>query len=368
MKLSVCVFLAILLSFSIVPTKAQVVNLKKVEQGFVTKYSFKECSMIKYENIYFTLGSSSDTNDFELSLFKKENSPQLYNISLHIGSTSIIYDGDSIFTVYANGKVIRKKADKANLNWLQFINGSNPFFKSKAFFNYISSSSIINQDTVQGKSIITLLYSSNKKETEYRLNVSDTIIISYKIQAISNNEVINLSKSVYAMQRSVCENDFEHIKRLVLSSESIKASTFNNSKKIFQVGQVFDKWHFSLNEDSVNITSIDKSYYLIDLWYIGCKPCMQAIPDMIRIANEFDYVEVVGINTMNNDFDYIKLYKEKNKIQYSFLINQQIGIEYQTVYPCFLVLNKKMEILYIETGFSQKRIKTLKSFLERLPH
>jgi thiol-disulfide isomerase/thioredoxin len=190
------------------------------------------------------------------------------------------------------------------------------------------------------------------------------MIVYYEKQNFWKGQLVNSSKSVYLKQRNNCEKDFESIKKLTLSRASRTGDTSkNNSKKTFQVGQMFEKWHYTLNGDSINITSIDKSYYLIDLWYIGCKPCMQAIPDLITIANEFDNVGVVGINTMNNDYDYIESYKIKNKINYSFFINQSLGMEYQTTYPCFIILNNKMEILYIENGYDKKRIEKLKVFL-----
>jgi hypothetical protein len=90
---------------------------------------------------------------------------------------------------------------------------------------------------------------------------------------------------------------------------------------------------------------------------------MQAIPDLIKIADEFDNIGVIGINTMNNDYDYIEYYKTKHKINYNFFINQKLGMEYYTVYPCFIIINNKMEILYIENGYDKKRIEKLKVFL-----
>jgi thiol-disulfide isomerase/thioredoxin len=356
-------FLILFFIFDIPNIKSQKLDLKHLENCFKQKYSFVKSSAIKYRNIYYTQGSRPDTSNIELRLYKNDDSPLSYHIYLLIGSTKVFYDGDSLITIYKNGRIIKRKANKANLNWLQFINQANPFYDNKAFFNDISSSRIVKQDTIQSKTFITLVNQSSKHKIVYRLNLSDTLLISYTEQDIGNELIISSSKSVYLEQSSFCEKDFEDIKVIALNNDNRTAYTSNKSKITFQIGQLFEKWHYSLNGDSINITSIDKAYYLIDLWYIGCKPCMQAIPDLIKIADEFDNIGVVGINTMNNDSDYLESYKTKNKINYSFIVNQRLGMEYQTVYPCFIVLDKNMKILYIEKGYSQKRIKKLKEFL-----
>jgi thiol-disulfide isomerase/thioredoxin len=343
---------------------SQSLDIKHLENCFKRKYSFDNSSAIKYQYIYFTVGNIPDTSVMELRLYKNDDSPLSYHISLFKGGTGVFYDGDSLITIYKNGSIKKSEASKSNLNWLKFINSVNPFFDNKKYFDAISTSRIVKQDSSHGKLFITLVSQSKKNKIVYRLNISDTMIVYYEKQNFWKGQLVNLSKSVYLKQRNNCEKDFESIKKLTLSSASRTVDTANNnSKKTFQVGQMFEKWHYTLNGDSINITSIDKSYYLIDLWYIGCKPCMQAIPDLITIANEFDNVGVVGINTMNNDYDYIESYKIKNIINYSFFINQSLGMEYQTTYPCFIILNNKMEILYIENGYDKKRIEKLKVFL-----
>ena len=364
--MKIFLFLILFLILNNQSIKSQGLDLKHLEKCFKQKYSFDKSSAIKYRNIYYTQGSNPDTSIIELHLYKNETSPLSYHISLLIGSTMVFYDGDSLITIYKNGHIIKKKADKANLNWLQFINRANPFYDNKMFFNGISSSRIVKQDTIQSKTFVTLVNQSSKHKIVYRLNLSDTLLISYEEQDIGNEQILNSSKSAYLEQSGFCEKDFEEIKALCLNNDSGTVDSLYKSKKTFQIGQMFEKWHYSLNGDSINITSIDKPYYLIDLWYIGCKPCMQAIPDLIKIADDFDNVGVIGINTINNSFDYIEFYRRKNKINYSFIVNQQLGVKYQTVYPCFIVLDKNMKILYIEKGYSQKKIKKLRDFLKTL--
>ena len=122
----------------------------------------------------------------------------------------------------------------------------------------------------------------------------------------------------------------------------------------------------NLTGDTISLKSYKAKFYLIDLWYIGCKPCANALPYINEIHKDFPELKVIGLNVLNKNLRDVKVYKEKKKLDYSVLVNFDVTHDIKTGYPTFLILDSELKILYIQNGFSEKKIKEMRDFINTL--
>ena len=129
---------------------------------------------------------------------------------------------------------------------------------------------------------------------------------------------------------------------------------------------------FYLNNDKkVTLNDLNGKVILLDFWYRGCFPCLKATPDLIQLQEEFkDYLVIIGINDIDDKEDvtgYLD-YKKTNFFS-TYKTNKSITKSLNvTVFPTFLILNQKGELVKTEIGFDKEEIhKTIKSLLKEKP-
>ncbi len=110
---------------------------------------------------------------------------------------------------------------------------------------------------------------------------------------------------------------------------------------------------------------------LLDFWYRGCFPCLKAIPDLIKLQEEFKgELVIVGINDRDIQEDvtdyfeykrvnYLSTYKTENNISKKLNIN---------IFPTTVLYDKKGNMIQIDNGYSKKGYaklrKTIKNALK----
>src|SRR5690554_6097157 len=58
------------------------------------------------------------------------------------------------------------------------------------------------------------------------------------------------------------------------------------------------------NDKTVKISGLKDKVVLLDFWYRGCYPCLKAIPDLIKLQEEFkDDLVIIGINDIDDQED-----------------------------------------------------------------
>jgi len=96
---------------------------------------------------------------------------------------------------------------------------------------------------------------------------------------------------------------------------------------------------------------------LVDFWATWCKPCIQAIPKLNKIYNEYrdKGVEIVGINADSpRNSAKVKPFAKTYKISYPILRdpNNEITTEFNvTAFPTLYIIDSKNEIVYTHIGF-----------------
>ena len=138
---------------------------------------------------------------------------------------------------------------------------------------------------------------------------------------------------------------------------------FNENKKTNEknlVGTVAPGWKLKDTDNhEIALSDLKSKVLIIQFTGIGCGPCYQSIPFLIKIRNQFnrDEFDIISIETWNNALSVIKKHISSNRINYKYLIgNSEIKLKYgiQSV-PKFFVLDKKRVIRKIITGFDKEK-------------
>ena len=125
--------------------------------------------------------------------------------------------------------------------------------------------------------------------------------------------------------------------------------------------------------DSIQIGGKQEKPILINLWFIGCRGCIQEIPDLNRIQEKYsDRINFVAM-TFENKKSVLSFLKKK-KFNYKHITdaNDYINQIATKPYPENIFIGKDGHIKYIEGGLGESefngdsKVKYFESILERL--
>jgi len=138
---------------------------------------------------------------------------------------------------------------------------------------------------------------------------------------------------------------------------------FNENKKTHEKnleGIVAPVWKLKdTDNNEIALSDLKSKVLLIQFTGIGCGPCKQSIPSLIKLKNQYkcEEFEIISIETWNNNLPVIKKHISGNSINYKYLIgNNKVKLKYgiQSV-PKFFVLDEKRVIRKIITGFDKEK-------------
>lgn len=130
-------------------------------------------------------------------------------------------------------------------------------------------------------------------------------------------------------------------------------------KSQLAVGDTIQYWHFKqLGGDSIDIRTLNRDFYVLDIWYTSCGPCVGAIPNTNRLDSAIRQYNaaVLGITTAHKSDAFLEAFVQKRNIQYSLFtysgntIDTHFPISY---YPTYILVNKDGCILHISEGASR---------------
>ncbi len=109
--------------------------------------------------------------------------------------------------------------------------------------------------------------------------------------------------------------------------------------------------------DSISLRELEQKVILIQFTGIGCGPCHASIPFLKKIAVDYkgkDF-ELICIETWSNNIAGIERYKDKNELNYKFLVSKnEIKDEYKIQgVPTFFILDDKRVIKKVIVGYQK---------------
>jgi thiol-disulfide isomerase/thioredoxin len=122
-----------------------------------------------------------------------------------------------------------------------------------------------------------------------------------------------------------------------------------------------DLFHDSLEYKDIKGNTVflpDTGLLFLDLWYVGCMPCMKATPIVESIAEEYkDYIHFYSVNELDSDLASIKRFAQKMNVTIPILLSNNRYIANHLGnggYPMFLLLDASTgKVLWTTSGYSE---------------
>jgi len=140
-------------------------------------------------------------------------------------------------------------------------------------------------------------------------------------------------------------------------------------------GFVLENYNLELiNERKIRIKEllIDKDYLLLDFWGTWCVPCIDLIPEVKKITQQYSNTQVLGI-ALDKKKELVSRFIEENDIKYpncfiSFegAVSKNSIISSQKIsnYPYYILIDKNMKIIY--RGFGKKALEKIKFSISQI--
>ncbi|MBP7679128.1 MAG: TlpA family protein disulfide reductase [Bacteroidales bacterium] len=126
---------------------------------------------------------------------------------------------------------------------------------------------------------------------------------------------------------------------------------------------------FTLEGDKFEMYS--DGLVLLDLWYVGCAPCMKSAPVLEKLYKQYgSMVHFLSINEVDRDTARIKLFKEKMGITVPALLggNNKIAnrVSQYRGYPVFILFDASTgKVLWHIAGYSEELEKVIGEVIEK---
>lgn len=113
----------------------------------------------------------------------------------------------------------------------------------------------------------------------------------------------------------------------------------------------------SLTDEKISLESLHGNIVLIDFFYKGCYPCMQALPGLQALHEKYTAkgLRVIGINPFDKKEDDIVAFLSKRGITYTVLLDGIVAAKDYRVsgYPTLYLIGKNGKIIYIQEGYGK---------------
>lgn len=250
-------------------------------------------------------------------------------------------------------------------------------------------------------------------EKSESINVSDTIIDSRDYWSVdlefpSNEDVTYLRRVVFIDKKTFLPYKIIGFAKFQDIQDEYSERTFDykdygdydmhifykNLEHIENYGQIaikqpdtnFDLLPLGTDMIPVSGVDVDKQTYvlnketskdeliLLDFWYLGCVPCLKAMPFLEQLNQRFQHkgLKVVGVNPYDDVYDDyilkdIKAFMEKHSISYEFAFtDSELAKEYQVFIFPSMYLIKDGKIIYAHNGYSEKSSTQLEKVIDSI--
>lgn len=145
-------------------------------------------------------------------------------------------------------------------------------------------------------------------------------------------------------------------------------STFDRDAKPL-LGKVAPDWTcMSTQNDSLSLADFKGQYLLLDFWYIGCAPCVLAMPGLQALSAEFDEskLRVLGVEAYDKSPERVAAFMQGREVDYTSLIAartsliQDYGVQ---AFPTFFLIDPDGIVIHHQIGYSPRELRKLRKLL-----
>ncbi|QCK15808.1 TlpA family protein disulfide reductase [Mangrovivirga cuniculi] len=161
--------------------------------------------------------------------------------------------------------------------------------------------------------------------------------------------------------RTSAIKDFEFSSLLQIPPDfKIKGRQMETPKSYALEGVKAPEWKLKESHgDSISLNDIEQKVILIQFTGIGCGPCHESIPFLKKLAEDYsdkDF-ELISIETWSNNIAGIERYKDRNEMNYSFLVsNKETKNDYKIDgVPSFFIIDENKVIKKVIVGYQKDK-------------
>ena len=207
--------------------------------------------------------------------------------------------------------------------------------KDKDFFKIASS------DTLK----LVKVYLENG--TEFNSKIKDSLQSNKLPVFYSKKFFVNESKKQFYIVYKV----LSEIERKQQAIEQKVEITNNRKKYKLQEGTVLKELNFKdSNGNNFTLDSLKGKVIVLNFWFIGCKPCVEEIPDLNRIQEKFKDKEVVFLAVTFDSKKKLEEFVKKKPFNFTLVPDNMKIIRqfYVNSYPTTILIDKDRKIHLID--------------------
>ena len=207
--------------------------------------------------------------------------------------------------------------------------------KDKDFFKIASS------DTLK----LVKVYLENG--TEFNSKIKDSLQSNKLPVFYSKKFFVNESKKQFYIVYKV----LSEIERKQQAIEQKVEITNNRKKYKLQEGTVLKELNFKdSNGNNFTLDSLKGKVIVLNFWFIGCKPCVEEIPDLNRIQEKFKDKEVVFLAVTFDSKKKLEEFVKKKPFNFTLVPDSMNIIRqfYVNSYPTTMLIDKDRKIHLVD--------------------
>jgi peroxiredoxin len=126
-----------------------------------------------------------------------------------------------------------------------------------------------------------------------------------------------------------------------------------------------------INGNKYSLSSLKGKIIVMNFWFVECKPCIQEIPDLNKLVEDYKNEDVVFLGFATNEKSKIDSFLKKKSFSYNIIPDsKKIAVKYQvTGYPTHIVIDKNSRIAFFTSGLSPITVdsidQTIKSLVKK---
>ena len=207
--------------------------------------------------------------------------------------------------------------------------------KDKDFFKIASS------DTLK----LVKVYLENG--TEFNSKIKDSLQSNKLPVFYSKKFFVNESKKQFYIVYKV----LSEIERKQQAIEQKVEITNNRKKYKLQEGTVLKELNFKdSNGNNFTLDSLKGKVIVLNFWFIGCKPCVEEIPDLNRIQEKFKDKDVVFLAVTFDSKKKLEEFVKKKPFNFTLVPDNMKIIRqfYVNSYPTTMLIDKDRKIHLVD--------------------
>jgi thiol-disulfide isomerase/thioredoxin len=356
-----------------------------------SSYALKEHNMFNYEAKFrIKKFDSSDTSgiiDYKCTILKAPTDTILgYYARIYNKDEERIYDGFNVLLIWHNQKQIVK--DNPHISGRNFANNN---IKRECIPNFLYSGNPYNYyiSEARGMKLSEVSIDNNKVwKIEISLPTDEEITFFKRIVYLDQDSFYPVRIESFAKYKNIQDEYSELILKNIVGlnnsdnnflnfykyPEGYDAEIFKEptiSYELLANGTAFIPFvGVDLNGHDHLLTSdnITGNLILIDFWYLGCPPCLRAMPELAKISKKYKKqgLTILGLDSFDgpNKREEIKMFAKKLGVEYTLLnVDTTLSEKYKAKSYPTIYLIKTGVIIYSQIGYTEEKMKELENII-----